>query len=282
MSDDYDPAEDARRSYEAAVEAKRQRGDTHWPRRASDSPTGSPIRREVVIGDCRLLLGDCLEILPLLGGGMAVVSDVPYGMDWDTDSTRFTGGKQKRGDGRADWGKIASDDVPFDPRPFLHFDECILFGSNHYAARLPVGTTLVWMKKAPNLFGTFLSDAELAWQKGGHGVYLYFKQFPPPSRIAEHDGCSPAHPTQKPIGLMKWCIGRTKAKTVLDPYMGSGTTGVAAISLGRRFVGIEIDERYFDIACERIAKAHAQPDMLVEAARAPEPVQASLLGEEGA
>lgn len=69
MSDDYDPAEDARRSYEAAVEAKRQRGDTHWPQRASESPTGSPIRREVVIGDCRLLLGDCTKILPTLGGG---------------------------------------------------------------------------------------------------------------------------------------------------------------------------------------------------------------------
>lgn len=235
------------------------------------------IRREEIIGDCRLILGDCMSVLPTLaGGGIAVVSDPPYGMAWNTDSTRFTGGRHKRGDGRSDWGAIKSDAVPFDPAPFLGLEECILFGANHFAQRLPVGTTLVWMKKAPHLFGTFLSDAEVAWQKGGHGVYIFFEQFPPPSRMAEHDGKTPAHPTQKPIGLMRWCVERTKAGTILDPYMGSGTTGVACVKTGRSFIGVEIDEGYFNVACERIRKAYAQPSLFVRSAPPPPEKQGEM------
>lgn len=235
-------------------------------------------RREVLAEGVELWLGDCMEVLPVLPRSAAVVSDVPYGMDWNTDSTRFTGGEHKRGDGRADWKPVANDDRPFDPAPWLAFAECIVWGSNHYAARLPVGTTLVWMKKAPHLFGTFLSDAEVGWQKGGHGVYLYFEQFPPPSRIAEHDGVTPAHPTQKPIGLMSWCIDRVKAATIIDPFMGSGTTGVAAVRAGRRFIGCELDPGYFDTACRRIGDALRQPDLLIPApVAAPPPEQFTLL-----
>lgn len=221
------------------------------------------------IGPHSLYLGDCREILPTLGQVDAVVTDPPYGMAWNTDSTRFSAGAIKRGKGRGDWGAIKQDATPFDPAPWLAFDECILWGANHYAARLPIGTTLVWMKKAPHLFGTFLSDAEVGWQKGGHGVYCHYEQFPPPSRMAEHDGTAAAHPTQKPIGLMSWCIGRVKGETILDPFMGSGTTGVAAVRLGRTFIGIELDERYFDIACKRVAEAMRQPDMFVAAPPAP-------------
>ena len=77
------------------------------------------------------------------------------------------------------------------------------------------------------------------------------------------------HPTQKPVVLMEWCLGfLPDARTILDPYMGSGTTGVACVKLGRKFIGIEIEERYFDIACRRIAEAERQPDMLVQAAKA--------------
>lgn len=233
-------------------------------------------RRDVLADGVELWLGDCMDVLPMLPRSGAIVSDVPYGMNWATDSTRFSGGNHARGEGRADWGSILSDDRPFDPAPWLAFAECILFGSNHYAARLPVGTTLVWMKKAPHLFGTFLSDGELAWQKGGHGVYLYFEQFPPPSRMAEHDGRSPAHPTQKPIGLMSWCIDRVKAPHIIDPFMGSGTTGVAAVRMGRRFTGIELDPKHFDTACRRIGDALRQPDLLI-APPPPAPHQASLL-----
>lgn len=232
------------------------------------------IRREEIIGDCRLILGDCLEVLPLLGGGMAVVSDPPYGMDWDTDSTRFSGGhrthRARRKEGRDDWGSVKNNDKPFDPAVWADFTECILFGSNHFAARLPVGTTLVWIKRLDAAFGSFLSDAEVAWQKGGYGVYC--------KRDLTNYGLTDErkHPTQKPLDLMVWCVGRCKSSTILDPYMGSGTTGVACIRLGRKFIGIEIDETYFDIACERIRKAYAQPDMFVTPERPPEPTQEAL------
>lgn len=235
-------------------------------------------RREVLAEGVELWLGDCMDVLPLLPllpRAAAVVSDVPYGMNWDTDSTRFSGGNHAPGEGRDDWGAILSDDRPFDPAPWLAFAECILFGSNHYAARLPVGTTLVWMKKAPHLFGTFLSDAELAWQKGGHGVYLYFESFVRQTREREAGGVL-AHPTQKPIGLMSWCIDRVRAPHIIDPFMGSGTTGVAAVRMGRRFTGIELDPRHFDTACRRIGDALRQPDLLI-APPPPAPQQASLL-----
>lgn len=229
------------------------------------------------IGDATLYCGDCMDVLPTLPKMDAVITDPPYGMNWDTDSTRFTGGQIKRGEGRKDWDGITGDAFAFDPTPWLNFDRVILFGSNHFASRLPVGTTLVWIKKADHLFGTFLSDAEMAWMKGGHGVYCYRKQFPPPSRMAENGG-EVAHPTQKPVGLMSWCIERAGLRRdalVLDPFMGSGTTGVAAIQMGRKFIGIEREPRYFDIACERIENACRQPRLIAD-----EPIpqeQAALL-----
>ena len=218
----------------------------------------------VVIGNARLYLGDCRAILPNLPKVDAVITDPPYGMDWDTDSTRFTGGQYKRGDGREDWGAIAEDSRPFDPAPWLQFPAVVMFGANHYAERLPVGTSLIWIKKADHLFGTFLSDAEVAWMKGGHGVYCYRKQFPPPSRMAENGGGEVAHPTQKPIGLMAWCMERAKVPAgamVLDPFMGSGTTGVACHQTQRAFIGIEREPKYFEIACRRIEDAQRQSRM---------------------
>lgn len=215
--------------------------------------------------------GDCLEFLESLDTAKidAVVGDPPYGIGWRTDSTRYSGGSiaHKRKTGRADWGVIRGDDKPFNPSPWLRFKKVILWGANHYAAALPRGTTLVWIKRADHLFGSFLSDAEIGWMKGGHGVYCYRKQFPPPCRSHEagrKDGRT-VHPTQKPLGLMKWCIERLKLKpgsTILDPFMGSGTTGVAAVELGHNFIGCELDPGYFAVAAERIKRAqeaHACP-----------------------
>lgn len=202
-------------------------------------------------GSVKLYLGDCLE-MELQAD--AVVSDPPYGMALNTDSTRFSGGQHKRGQGRDDWGDIEGDAEPFDPSRWIEFPRVVLFGSNHFGGRLPVGTTLVWVKKSDELFGTFMSDCELAWMKGGHGVYAFRKQFPPPSRMAEHNG-TVAHPCQKPISLMEWCLDKCKAlpgQTVLDPFMGSGTTGVACVRTGRKFIGIEKEPKYFDIAVKRI------------------------------
>jgi DNA modification methylase len=227
--------------------------------------------RVETIGDCTLYLGDCLDILPTLGKVDAVVTDPPYGMSANTDSTRFSGGQRpnnrRPGQGR-DWGAIRGDAGPFDPSPWLVFREVILWGANHYAQHLPVGATLVWLKKPPELYGTFLSDAEIGWRNSGNGVWAFYKQFPPAARPAEALG-DLAHPTQKPVALMEWCLGKTSGETILDPFMGSGTTGVACVNLGRKFIGIEIEPRYFDIACRRIEEAYRQPRLFAEPKPAP-------------
>lgn len=217
------------------------------------------------IGLATLYLGDCREIAPTLDRPAAVISDPPYGMAADTDSRRFTGGNRvSRGEGR-EWGAIVGDSEAFDPAPWLAMSRrVVMWGSNHYAQRLPVGRTLVWLKKPPELFGTFLSDAEIGWAAGGHGVWCCFKQFPPPSRMVESGNGEVAHPTQKPVTLMRWCIEQAKVPTggvILDPYMGSGSTGVAAVQMRHPFIGIEIEPRYFDIACRRIEEAQRQGDL---------------------
>jgi tRNA G10 N-methylase Trm11 len=192
---------------------------------------------------------DCRDLLPIVAD--AVITDPPYGMNWNTDSTRFSG-PRLHGPGR-DRERIRCDDEPFDPAPWLDYPAVVLFGYNHYAQRLPVGTTLVWLKRLDPAFGSFLSDAELAWMKGGHGVYAYRKCFPHEAKKIEAGGS--VHPSQKPVSVMAWCIKKAKVRkgaTILDPYMGSGTTGIACIRLGMNFIGIELDETYYKTACDRI------------------------------
>jgi site-specific DNA-methyltransferase (adenine-specific) len=221
------------------------------------------------IGDATLYLGDCLDLKPYPAPSFAIVSDPPYGMAYDTDSTRFSGASVIRGKGRDD-RKIIGDAEPFDPTPWLRFQEVILWGANHYAPSLPLGTTLVWLKRYPEHYGSFLSDAEIGWQKGGYGVYAFHAPDSTARRRKEFTGdafgAGTAHPTQKPTALMEWCIARITASTIVDPYMGSGTTGVACAIAGRKFVGIEIDPGYFDIACRRIEEAYRQPRLFEEPA----------------
>lgn len=204
---------------------------------------------------------DCLDILPLLSGVDAVISDPPYGMNLNTDNSRFSGGNTasvaKRGNnvGTANGAPIIGDEQPFDPSPWLNFDKVILWGVNHFGQRVPVGTQLVWIKRYDQAFGSFLSDAEIAWMKGGHGVYC--------KRDLSLTGetLTRMHPTQKPVPLMAWCLEKAKVPeggTVLDPYMGSATTGIACIRSGRRFIGIEKDAGYFEKACKRIEQELSQ------------------------
>lgn len=233
------------------------------------------IRIEALAEGVTLYFGDCEEIVPNLNldhGKVAVVTDPPYGMDFDTDSRRFSGGDSpslRRGKGRND-RTIKGDDREFDPAPWLAFDSVILWGANHYAQKLPVGSTLIWLKRYLEHYGSFLSDAEIGWQRGGVGVYALHAPDSIGRRRQEFTGSAfgseTAHPFQKPVALMDWCIKRMPppATLILDPFMGSGTTGVAAVKLGRKFIGIEIEEKYFDIACKRISEALKQPDMFIE------------------
>ena len=200
---------------------------------------------------------DCLDVLAagLIPADAAIVSDVPYGMDYDTDSRRFTGGKGSHVRVRP---RVHGDDRPFDPAPWLTFERVVLWGYHHFAARLPVGSVLVWLKKSDSKIGAFLSDAELAWMKGGYGVYV---------KRGVWDGCARDeengehyHPTQKPVSLMGWCINKAKVPAgglVVDPYAGSGSTGVAALASGRRFYGVETEAAYLPIIARRLAQAES-------------------------
>lgn len=196
--------------------------------------------------------GDCREILPLLPQVDAVVTDPPYGMGWDTDSSRFTGGHRERGNGGGRFKEaIAGDNEPFDPSLLIGFKRVVIWGFNHFAARLPVGTTLIWIKRNDAAFGSFLSDAEVAWMKGGCGVYC---QRDLSMKAIER---SRVHPTQKPVGLMSWCMDRARVESgdvIADPYAGSGTTLLAAKLRGLRAIGIEIEERYCEIAARRLSQ----------------------------
>ena len=219
-------------------------------------------KRKEVIGDCELYLGDCLEVMPDLGKVDAVVTDPPYGIGYRAN---------KRPEGRAaavsyEGATVIGDDVPFDPSPFIDWP-CIFWGANHFAGRLPAGRWLVWDKRGdPKFYGkTSFSDCEIAWSSDGGKADRMYKQIwngivregEPAKKNSFRQ-----HPTQKPIALMRWCLGfLPDAETILDPFMGSGTTGVACVQLQRRFIGIELDETYFDIACKRIEEAYKQPSL---------------------
>lgn len=231
-----------------------------------------PIKKEVTIGDCRLILGDCLEILPTLKGVDSIVSDPPYGMKWNGKVSMGKNGTGGTAKSKFNGVTIKNDDVPFDATPFLNYENVILFGFNHFPACLHKGTVLVWLKRYDEGFGSFLSDAEVAWMNKGHGVYCFRDV------SMQGDSKNKKHPTQKPIPLMTWCIEKLPKETVTicDPFMGSGTTLVACAKMGRKGIGIELDPDYFEIACKRVQEAYDSPDMFVAAPKA-KPEQDTLI-----
>ena len=214
-----------------------------------------------VIGDATLILGDCLEILPTLGRVDAVITDPPYGIgrSGKPRSTSSHGGHKGYADKGWDTARPSASafESILDAAP-----QHIIWGGNYFADMLPpMAGWLVWDKGQR----ICQADCELAWCSVPQPVRVFEK-----NRVAiAQDGAE--HPTQKPVALMRWCIEQTKSGTILDPYMGSGTTGVAAIQLGRKFIGIEIDPGYFDIACKRIEEAWKQPRLFEEPKRKPEP-----------
>lgn len=237
----------------------------------------SPIRKEVVIGDCRLLLGDCLEILPSLGKVDAVVTDPPYGIGESSKkaATRVNLAAARDYGGKDDW-----DQEPADPRVIAwmrqNSDWQIVFGGNYFDLP-PSSCWLVWDKESTGDF----ADCELAWTNLPKAVRRIRWLWNGMIRKGQEERF---HLTQKPLGVMEWSLSHlpSSVRIVLDPYAGSGTTGVACVRRGLKFIGIERDPDYFEIACERIRKAYAQPDMLVEASKAEQPKQESLFGGEAA
>lgn len=216
------------------------------------------IRREQ-IGDATLYCGDCLEVLPTLGEVDAIISDPPYGIGFQ----KGAGGRGIHPNRVRNLDPIHGDDAPFDPS-HLVAPKVLLFGANHYYRRLPDGGTFhAWDKSRGVGPADSFSDAEFFWTSWRCKSEVFRYLWKGVLQDGEK-GAPKYHVSQKPVALMEFCIRLCgDVQIVLDPYMGSGSTGVACAKLGRRFIGIEIDEGYFDIACRRIEQAYKQPDLFV-------------------
>jgi len=273
---DYDPAKDAAESYTVAIKAIRKR----------KIASGEIVlwKRKEVIGDCVLYLGDCLSIMPTLGKVDAVVTSPPYNLG-DTHHT---------GNVKTSHYKDAMKEQEYQSWQIKVLDA---IKSTHvfynHKNRITEGRQISpyeW------LFNTkWVIKQEIVWRNGSQN-FDNIRFYPMTERIywmtesADVKGCNTEawtdlqtwipvgvnkdHGRQFPVQYPIMCIKFSCAKTILDPFMGSGTTGVACVKLGRKFIGIEIDENYFTIACERIRAAYDEPDMFIEAK--PEAVQTDL------
>lgn len=221
----------------------------------------------VTIGRATLYLGDCRDILPTLGKVDAVVTDPPYGLGVAINTANET---------------IIGDetvDIRDEAMASVEWGAAIVFGSWKCPRPADPLALLIWDK------GKFvgMGDLAFAWKLTHEEIYLLGDK----ARFVGHRGESvlkfpalfpnlPAanaargeqlvHPTQKPIPLMRRLLESLVAQTILDPFMGSGTTGVAAVQMGRDFIGIEREPKYFDIACKRIEDAQRQGDLFIESA----------------
>lgn len=204
---------------------------------------------KVTIGNATLYHADCLEVLPLLDGVDAVITDPPYGIgrDGEKGSTGKHGGRKAYD--FMGWDSAIPEKQVFD----LIFEKSrlqVIWGANYFTTHLPPSMGWLFWDKGQRISQ---SDGELAFTNLPKALRVYTL-----NRAALLlDGAE--HPTQKPIKLMQWCIRQLgDPATICDPFMGSGSTGVAAMNMKLQFIGIEKERRYFDVACERIDRAQQQ------------------------
>lgn len=196
--------------------------------------------------------GDAASFIPTVSADL-LLTDPPYGINH-----RVTG----RGQGSALLGeRVHGDTQPFDPTPLLKYDRAVIFGGNYMTDVLPPSGWIIWSKVQDNRWShgrhSHRSLAEMAWTNLHRYVAVYncFWAGSPMHRMGEERG-SQLHPTQKPVALMRWIVDRytEPGDLVFDPYMGSGPVARACKDTGRRYVGIEIEERYCEIAVGRLAQ----------------------------
>lgn len=229
------------------------------------------------IGGATLYLGDCIEILPTLSKAEIVVTDPPYGINYRSGhATENLWGANSFiiGDSSTEVRDLALDACGNMPM--------LVFGSRKAPTPAYCRQVLIWDKGGALGMGAL----DLPWKPAHEEIYVIGKGFvggrhwhsviyhPPVQSMAKNGRL---HPNEKPIGLMQTLLQWCPVGTVLDPFMGSGTTGAAAAMMGRRFIGIEIHEPYFDIACRRIEQAYRQRDLFVDAPVAIEPSQTTFL-----
>lgn len=207
-------------------------------------------KRVVVIGDCIMIEGDCLEVMPQIGKVDAVVTDPPYGIGADKKNAHSS-----IRDNPA-WARRGWDDSrpPVEVFDLIKGMDAAIWGGNYFSDLLPATSGwLAWVKPQAGT-GFSLADMELCWTNRPISARTFFG--------GRRDGNQ--HPTQKTVEVMLWTLGFFKtAKIILDPFMGSGTTLVACAKTGKSGIGIELDPDYFDIACRRVREAYAQPDFFI-------------------
>jgi site-specific DNA-methyltransferase (adenine-specific)/modification methylase len=216
---------------------------------------------KVEIGNATVYLGDCMEVLQLIDKVDAVITDPPYGINENSKKVASRVNLAAPKDyGNFDWDKSPPPD---------HLIELIrtkakyqaFFGGNYFTLP-PTSCWLVWDKLNSGDF----ADCELAWTNWPKAVRRLQWRWNGMIRQGNEERF---HPTQKPLEVMKWVIDLCpKADSIIDPFMGSGTTGVAAIQMGKKFIGIEREPKYFEIACKRLEQAISQPQLFE-----PEPVK---------
>lgn len=238
--------------------------------------SGRDLVERVDIGNGRVTLyrADCRDLMLSLRGVDAVVTDPPYGQNLKVNAGIRNGSRTqhiKRKNGKYAkidpniYSPIIGDDEPYDPSELLDIaPEVLIWGAHKFADRLPPGGWLVW-DKVPTGKVRDQGDGEAAWINRIMPMRIYRLLWDGicVGSAARHEvtsGMKRFHPTQKPVSLMSWCMQFVLGDTILDPYMGSGSTGVAALKSGKRFIGIELDKHYFDVACMRIEREERQLD----------------------
>jgi DNA modification methylase len=233
------------------------------------------MKKEVLADGVELYLGDCREILPQISGFAAVVADPPYGQDymsgWATDELWAAGRTITNDHSTAARDEMLSlINVP-----------ALVFGSRKIPEPGATRMILTWDKGAALGMGAL----DLPWKPSSEEIYVIGKGFDGPRDESNVLYCPPVqsmakngrlHPNEKPVALLQRLIRKCPLGTILDPFMGSGSTGVAAVKMGRKFVGIEIETKYFDIACRRVRDALARPDLFIDAPKLVESTQLDL------
>jgi DNA modification methylase len=255
------------------------------------------MNRVETIGDCTLYLGDCREILPTLGRVDAVVTDPPYAVSIAGSANNSPTGRRELDffAGDSDWAAMNAlvltalrAAVSLAPTTFVAWCSHRQIGFINQTLEDAGYSTrqLFWRKSCPppsapgSGFSSAVENAVYGYLPGrfwGGGQYDFnifdcdSYRFGQPGKVD--------HPTQKPLALIEWNVSKLCAPTatILDPFMGSGTTGVSCVRLGRKFIGIEIEPKYFDIACRRIEQAERQGDMFLQSPRARKAAQSDML-----
>jgi site-specific DNA-methyltransferase (adenine-specific) len=248
--------------------------------------------REEIIGDARLILGDCRDILPVVSAIDVTITDPPYGIagGWGS-GLRKGGGRAKSRGAKGDYGSAAFSDTPAYVRDVIA--PMVVTCVNQWGrAAVTPGLRNMRAYPAPAHIGSFQYPGSTVMSCWGPVLWqpiLYYGRDPHQGRLVpdSRPNCNDVdldtpHPCPKPLKQWSWLVQRASrvGETVFDPFMGSGTTGVACLRLGRQFIGCEIAPQHFETACRRIEEAYRQPRLFEEPP--PKPVQGSLLDGEAA